>query len=131
MKISSALRTISHFTVYAGPLFGRDVVPHLAINRKILVVENEVASAIYRHDEPEIAKHCAAIIRETYTGEEQREAVVVAAALAETAHGETGDEVPAVVTALGLDTANKKLRFLERYDFEIADHFVMPSLRTT
>lgn len=130
MKISSALRTISHFTVYAGPLFGRDVVPHLAINRKILVIENEVASAIYRHDEPEVAKHCAAIIRETYTGEEQREAVVVAAALAETAHGKTGDE-PAVVTALELDTADKKLRFLERYDSEIADRFAMPSLRTT
>jgi IucA / IucC family len=115
MKISSALRTISHFTAYSGPRLGRDVIPHLAIDPKVLIIENEIASVVYRHNDPEVAKHCTAIIRETYNGEEQGEAVVVAAALAEIAYGDREDEVPVVVTSLGLDTSDKKLAFLERY----------------
>ena len=115
MTISSALRTISHFTAYTGPRFGRDVVPHLAIDRQILIIENEVATMVYHHKDPEIAKHCTAVIRQVYNGEERGEKVIVAAALAETGYGDMKNEVPAVVTALGLDTVDKKYTFLERY----------------
>lgn len=127
MKISSALRTISHFTAYAGPRFGSDVIPHLAINRQVLIIEHEVASAVYRHEDPEIAKHCTAIIREIYDGEGRKEKVVLAATLAETGYGDMEDEVPAVVTALGLDTVGKKYTFLERYVcyLELSRYFVM------
>jgi siderophore synthetase component len=114
MKISSALRTISHFTAYAGPLFGRDIVPHLAIDRQVLIIEKEVASAVYCHKDPEIAKHLTAIIRKAYDGEGNGENVVLAATLTESGYRDKAGEEPAVVTALGLDTPDKKLIFLER-----------------
>lgn len=109
------MRTISHFTAYAGPRFGRDVVPYLAINRQILIIENELASVVYRHEDPEVAKHCTAVVREIYNGEERGEKVVIAAALAETGYRDGEDEIPAVVTALGLNTMDKRYTFLERY----------------
>lgn len=114
IRISSALRTISHFTAYAGPRFGRDVVPHLAINRNLLIIENEIASVVYAHEDPEIAKNCTAVIRKIYNGEKYGECVVIAAALAETGHGDRDDNAPTAVTALRLDTMDKRVKFLER-----------------
>jgi len=51
---------------------------------------------------------------------------VIAAALVEMGHGD--DEVPAVVTALGLDSVDKKFAFLERYVSLIFDAFIPPVL---
>ncbi|KAF8520528.1 hypothetical protein JB92DRAFT_1900480 [Gautieria morchelliformis] len=94
MKISSALRTISHFTAYAGPRFGRDIVPHLAIDRQVLVLEEEVASAVYFHKDPEVAKHCTAIIRKPYDGKGNGGKLVLAATLTEKrGYGDKAGEV--------------------------------------
>lgn len=117
MIISSSPRTISHFTAYNGPRFSRDIVPKLAINREVLIFEKEVASAIYRHEDPEIAKHCTAILREVYSGQEKGERVVIAAALVEKGYSDRYSNAPTVVTALGLDTVDSKLAFLERWVF--------------
>jgi hypothetical protein len=108
------MRTISHFTAYSGPKFGRDIIPRLAIDNRVLFIENEVASAVYKHEDPEISKHCTAILREVYSGESRGEKVIVAAALAEINHVDREDDRPAVVIAFSLDTADKKFEFLER-----------------
>ncbi|KAF8506286.1 IucC family-domain-containing protein [Hysterangium stoloniferum] len=128
IKISSALRTISHFTAYSGPKFGRDIVPRLAIDNRVLITENEVASAVYKHDDPEVSKHCTAILREVYSGESRGEKVIVAAALAEIGHDDGVGEQPVVVTVFGLDSAEKKFEFLERYVNLIFDAFIPPLL---
>lgn len=127
MKISSALRTISHFTAYAGTRFGENIVPRLAIDRNVLKIENEIASVVYKHADPEVAKHCTAVIREAYNGAEG-EQVIVTAALAEAGYGDREVEEPAVVTALGLDTDAKKFEFLAEYIDLIFDAFLPPLL---
>lgn len=113
LKISSALRTISHFTAYHGPRFSRDVIPRLHIDREVLVIENEIASVVHKHEDPEIAKHCTVVLREMYSGEERNERVIIAAALTESAYNEEFG-VPAIVTTFGLNTEDKKFAFLER-----------------
>jgi len=120
VTISSALRTISHATAIHGPCFGREVVPQLSINHEVLFLEHEIASAVYKHEDPGTAQHCAAILRQAYNGEERGEKVIVAAALVETGYEGYGDEVPAVVNALGLDSVDKRFAFLERYVFLVS-----------
>ncbi|KIJ27921.1 hypothetical protein M422DRAFT_37525 [Sphaerobolus stellatus SS14] len=127
IKISSALRTISHFTAYSGPKFGRDVAPHLHIDPEVLVIENEIASVVHKHEDPDVAKHCTVMLREMYSGEERNERVIMAAVLAESAYDEEFG-VPAVVTTFGLDTEEKKFVFLEQYVNLVFDAFIPPLL---
>ncbi len=81
MKISSALRTISHFTADFGPRFSQEIVPKLAVDSKILSVELEPSSAVYRTSDPDVAKHFTAVIREMYTPLSGENVIVVAALL--------------------------------------------------
>jgi hypothetical protein len=118
MKISSALRTISHFTAYSGPKFSRDIVPLLSsLDPSILILENEVSSAVHQHENPEFAKHCSTVIRDSYNGEAHHENVILATALVEFNFGDMDGEVPAVVTAFELDTESKRFDFLSQYVF--------------
>ncbi|GJJ10654.1 hypothetical protein Clacol_004881 [Clathrus columnatus] len=128
VKISSALRTISHFTAYFSPKFGRDIVPKLAINSNVLIIENEVASAVYNHNDPDIAKHCTAMLRITYDGSEKGDKVIPAAVLIESAYQDENDGIPAAVTALSLDSDSKRYAFLERYINLVFDAFIPPLL---
>lgn len=89
-------------------------MPRLAIDPRVLVIEKEVASAVYKHDDPEIAKHCTAMLRVAYNGKEKGENVVPAAVLIESAYQDAEDGVPAVVTALGLNDDSKRYAFLVR-----------------
>lgn len=66
VKISSALRTISHFTADFCPRFSSQIVPKLSLNPDILSVELEPASAIYHTSDPDVAKHLTVVVRETY-----------------------------------------------------------------
>ncbi|KAF8520530.1 hypothetical protein JB92DRAFT_1900193 [Gautieria morchelliformis] len=54
------------------------------------------------------------------------EKVVLAATLTESGYGDKAGEEPAVVTALGLHTHDKKIKFLERYVNLIFDAFLPP-----
>lgn len=81
-----------------------------------MVIEKEIASAVYNHEDPEIAKHCTAMLRRTYNGKESGEKVIPAAVLIESAYQDMEDGVPVVVTALGLDDESKKYAFLEWYE---------------
>lgn len=116
IRISSALRTISHFTANFGPRFSREVVPKLAIDPSILLIEQEVASAICARDaegaglNPDTAKHFAVVIRKQYIPDES-EAVIICAALLETGHSGLPEGIPVVQHVMGLDTQEKRFTF--------------------
>lgn len=113
VKISSALRTISHYTADFGPRFSEDVIPKLTINSNLLTIEREPASAVYRGVEPDLAKHFTAILRECFQPN-SGENVIVCAALLESGHAGSSKGVSAIEHAFGLDTAEKKAEFLDR-----------------
>lgn len=113
VKISSALRTISHLTADFGPRFSNEIVPKLTINPQILVISREPASAVYRSDDPDLAKHFTAILREELQHEEGH-ALIVSAALLEMDHAGQSSGTSAVEIAFGLDTYEKREKFLDR-----------------
>jgi hypothetical protein len=116
MKISSALRTISHYTANFGPRFSKDIVPKLAIDPKILSIETEPASAVYCGVEPSMAKHFTAIIRNEFVPA-PGENIIVCAALLEMGHAGVPAGVSAVEHAFGLDTEAKRTTFLDKSVF--------------
>lgn len=112
MKISSSLRTISHYTADFGPRFSK-IVPKLSFDPKILSIELEPASAIYRDVDPSVAKHLTAVLRDEY--EPRRgENLIVCAALLETGHAGVPAGISAVEHAFCLDTDEKRTAFLDR-----------------
>jgi len=121
VKISSALRTISHFTADFGPRFSRDIVPKLAINPEILTVELEPSSAVYRTSNPEVAKHFTAIIR-AECGTSPGEVLIVCAALLEMDHAGVPSGISAVEHTFVLDNEEKKAGFLDRYPLSLLFH---------
>ncbi|KIK67840.1 hypothetical protein GYMLUDRAFT_238041 [Collybiopsis luxurians FD-317 M1] len=126
VKISSALRTISHYTADFGPRFSEIVVPRLSINPKLLTVEREPASAVYCGVAPDLAKHFTAVLRETFHPAPDQN-VVVCAALLESGHAGSPAGASAVEHAFGLDTAEKKAEFLDNY-LRIACEALIPPL---
>ncbi|KAF8899908.1 IucC family-domain-containing protein [Gymnopilus junonius] len=126
VKISSSLRTISHFTANFGPRFSADIVPKLAINSEILSIELETSSAVYRTQETELAKHFTAVIRDEYKVPDGQ-ALIVCAALLETDHANTPRGVAAVQYIFELDTEEKCARFLDTY-IRIACEAFLPAL---
>lgn len=128
VKISSSLRTISHFTADFGPRFSRDVVPRLAFDKNILAIELEPHSFVYRHEDPEVQKHFTAVIRQEYRPL-PTETVIVCAALLEVGHSNTTPGVSAVEHVFGLDTELKRIQFLDRY-LELSTKAFIPALVT-
>jgi siderophore synthetase component len=120
IRISSALRTISHFTANFGPRFSREVVPKLAIDPSILSIEQEVASANCARDaeganlDPDIAKHLTVVIRKLYIPDES-EAIIICAALLETGHAGLPAGIPIVQHIMGLDSQEKRFMFFHEY----------------
>ncbi|KAI0267697.1 IucC family-domain-containing protein [Gloeopeniophorella convolvens] len=120
IRISSALRTISHFTANLGPRFSTEVVPKLAIDPQVLCIEQETASAICVRNgqgvalDPDIAKHLTAVIRKQFVPEDD-EAVVMCAALLEAGHSDLPGGIPVVEHVMGLDTQEKRLAFFDEY----------------
>jgi hypothetical protein len=118
ISVSSALRTISHFTANLGPRFSKDVVPKLAIDSRILTIEQEIASAVCSRDakeaslDPDVAKHFTVVIRKQYPPAED-EAVIICAALLETGHSGLPVGIPVVQHIMCLDAPEKRLRFFD------------------
>ena len=113
VKISSALRTISHFTADFCPRFSSQVVPKLALNPDILSVELEPASAIYHTPDPDVAKHLTVVVRETYQPA-AGEVVIVCAALLEMDHSGIPVSTSAVQHVFKLQTEECRAKFLDR-----------------
>ncbi|PPR03669.1 hypothetical protein CVT24_007790 [Panaeolus cyanescens] len=126
VRISSALRTISHFTADFGPRFSADVVPKLAVDPAILHVEREPSSAVYSTPDAELSKHLTAVIREEYQPP-SGEVVIVVAALLEYDHSDSAPGVSAVQEAFQLYTREKRIKFLDRY-IRIACFALIPAL---
>ncbi|KAF8896586.1 IucC family-domain-containing protein [Infundibulicybe gibba] len=126
VKISSSLRTISHFTADFGPRFSAEIVPKLTFDSTILSVECEPSSAVYHTDNPELAKHFTAVLREEYEPADG-ESLIVCAALLETDHSNTPLGTSAIEHILGLNTEDKKSEFLNQY-IKLACEALLPPL---
>ncbi|CAM0142647.1 unnamed protein product [Umbelopsis sp. WA50703] len=129
MKVTSAMRTITPFTTYFGPRFSEHVVPRLTINKQVLQIERELASACYKHADFDVAKHCSCVIRDSFESrcEANGETVVVCAALVEKCQNPNSN-VSLVEHVWGLDTEEKKIEFLDRYIKLSLEAFLPPCL---
>ncbi|KAJ7056636.1 IucC family-domain-containing protein [Mycena amicta] len=127
MKISSALRTISHWTADFGPRFSEDIVPKLSVDPNIFSVAVEPASAVYSGVENSMRKHFTAIFREEFQPK-KGENIAVVAALLESGHHGAPAGVSAVEHVFGLDTEAKRKTFLDNYLRLVCDAFIPPTL---
>ncbi|KAJ4474382.1 IucC family-domain-containing protein [Lentinula aciculospora] len=121
IKLTSAVRTISPASAYLGPRFSAQVVPALTMDHNILTVAKELASVVSAHPENDIAKHCAAIVREAHEldSESRGERLIVCTALVESGHDSCKNEedghLPAVIRVFELDTEEKRLKWLDEF----------------
>ncbi|ORZ03340.1 IucC family-domain-containing protein [Syncephalastrum racemosum] len=115
IKVSSALRTITPYTTYFGPDFSNRIVPQLTYDRNILKIERELASAVVRADDPDVAKHGSCIVRESieFGNKGADEHYVVCAALVEKIKADSDDRL--VTKVWQLDTDEKRVQFLDKY----------------
>jgi len=117
IKLTSAVRTISPESAYLGPRFSAQVVPALELDPTVVTVAKELASVVHNHENGEIAKHCAAIVRECYenTSEERGERLIVCTSLVESGHAGEGGDVPPVIRVFDLDTEDKRAEWLDKF----------------
>ena len=101
-----------------GPSFSARVIPHLNLDPDVVIVAKELASVIHAHPDQQIAKHCAAILREAHENhiEERGERLVVCSALVESGHAGEGGHLPAVIRIFQLDTEEKRRDWLDRFN---------------
>ncbi|KAF7327459.1 hypothetical protein MKEN_00324200 [Mycena kentingensis (nom. inval.)] len=129
IKLTSAVRTISPPSAYLGPRFSAQVVPALTMDRNIITVARELASVVHTHPDPDIAKHCAAIVREAHenTSEERGERLIVCTSLVEKGHAGEGGHNYAVIRVFELDSQEKRLEWLDKFVKMFFDAF-LPSV---
>ena len=119
ITVSSALRTISHFTANLGPRFS-EIIPKLHVDTDILHLERETASAICMRDaagnaiSPDTVKHFTAVLRSPYVPKED-EAVIICAALSETGHCNVPSGISVVQHIFDLNTDEKRLSFFDEF----------------
>ncbi|KZV67527.1 hypothetical protein PENSPDRAFT_611311, partial [Peniophora sp. CONT] len=130
IKLTSAVRTISPASAYLGPRFSSQVVPALSMDRNILTVARELASVVHTNPDGEIAKHCAAIIRECHENgaEERGERLIVCTSLVEKGHEGAPRGMPSVIRVFKLDTEEKRLAWLEEFCKMFFAAFLPPML---
>ncbi|RDB25517.1 hypothetical protein Hypma_006471 [Hypsizygus marmoreus] len=112
VKISSALRTISHYTADFGPRFSTDIIPKLNIDPKILTISREPASVVYSSADPDVAKHFTAILREEFQPK-AGQALIVSAALLEMDHAGLPGGVSVVESVFKLDTYERRATYIQ------------------
>ncbi|KAJ7086118.1 IucC family-domain-containing protein [Mycena belliarum] len=127
MKISSALRTISHYTANFGPRFSNEIVPKLAMDHNILSVVQEPASAVFKGVEPSVRKHFTAIFRDEFLPPAGQNVAVVASLL-EMGHANVPVGVSAVEHAFRLDSEAKRVAFLDKYLRLACEALIPPTL---
>jgi hypothetical protein len=78
-------------------------------------VARELASVSHVDPDSEIAKHCGAIVRECHENgsEAHGERLIVCTSLVEHGHAGTDGVTPSVVRVFGLDTEDKRIRWLD------------------
>ncbi|KAF9048461.1 IucC family-domain-containing protein [Panaeolus papilionaceus] len=130
VKLTSAVRTISPESAYFGPRFSKQVVPALTMDKNIVTVARELASAVHVDPNGEVAKHCAAIVRECFelTSEERGERLIVCTSLVERGHLGTDGLVPSLIRVFELDTQEKRIEWLENFISVFLRAFLPPML---
>jgi IucA / IucC family len=116
MKLTSAVRTISPESAYLGPRFSAQVVPVLKLDPTIVTVAKELASVVHTNPDGEIAKHCAALVREYHEGvcEKRGECAIVCTSLVESGHKGSGGDIPPVIRIFDLDSEEKRIEWLSK-----------------
>ncbi|KAI8089336.1 IucC family-domain-containing protein [Halteromyces radiatus] len=128
IKVSSALRTITPYSTYFGPGFSSEVVPHLTYDPQVLTIERELASAVYIHDDTDIAKHCSCVLREAVEYDvDNQDTIVPCAALVEKIQ-QPDTDITLVKHVWNLDTDEKRVDFLDRYIDLALQAFLPPAL---
>ncbi|KAI9316815.1 IucC family-domain-containing protein [Dichotomocladium elegans] len=130
IKVTSAMRTMTPFTTYFGPGFSANIVPRLSYDRKILNIERELASAVYLHHDPDVAKHCSCLVREAIEFQHERnddDAIIVCAALMEKVQ-QPDTRRTLVEHVWKLDTEAKRAAFLDRYVELALKSFIPPCM---
>lgn len=86
------------------------------MDQNILIVARELASVVHSNPKGDIAKHCAAIVRECHEdgSEDRNERMIVCTSLVESGHTGKDGHLPAVVRVFDLDTEVKRLDWLEK-----------------
>ncbi|KAF0451181.1 IucC family-domain-containing protein [Gigaspora margarita] len=111
IKTTSALRTISPWSTHGGTEFTK-IIDKLYVDKNILKIAPEIASATVNEQDFAIAKHLSCIIREDYNDQTSGgEKVIICAALIE--KDENG--ISFVERVFRLDTEEKRIKFFERY----------------
>ncbi|KAF6754534.1 IucC family-domain-containing protein [Ephemerocybe angulata] len=131
IKLTSAVRTISPESAYLGPRFSAQVEPVLTMDRELVTVARELASVVHSNPNGEIAKHCAALVREYHEGheEERHERHIVCTSLVERGHSGPGSDIPLVIRVFELDTEEKRAAWLERFVDVFFRAFLPPVLK--
>lgn len=111
------MRTISPASAYLGPRFSAQVVPAITIDPNFLTVAKELASVVHSHPDTDVAKHCAAIVREAHelNSEARGERLIVCTALVESGHDGKDGHIPAVIRVFELNTEEKRLQWLDDF----------------
>ncbi|KAI9599158.1 IucC family-domain-containing protein [Syncephalis fuscata] len=124
IKVTSALRTITPWSTHMGPGMLKLVDKLVADNTDTLKVLKEVASAVVKHPDTDVAKHLSCIIREEAVQKtaENEQSIVCAALVERNAHG-----TPFVLSAFNLDTEAKCVAFFERYAALYLKAFLTPA----
>ncbi|KAJ2493243.1 hypothetical protein IWW37_000706 [Coemansia sp. RSA 2050] len=126
IKTTSALRTISPWSAFAGPRI-TEAIPAILRNAPIedaLLIAGEPASAVSADPDYDIAKYLTCVIRNDpeYICRPRGERVIMAAALT----SNNDDGVSTVVRQWRLDTADKRRSFLRNYTEILFDAFLPP-----
>ncbi|KAF8149827.1 IucC family-domain-containing protein [Crassisporium funariophilum] len=130
VKLTSAVRTISPESAYLGPRFSAQVVPALTMDHTVVTVAKELASVVHVNPNGEIAKHCAAIVREYHEGRSDglNERHIVCTSLVESGHSGPQGHLPSVVRIFNLDTEEKRLSWLDKFIAIFLRAFLPPML---
>ncbi|CAA7267093.1 unnamed protein product [Cyclocybe aegerita] len=130
IKLTSAVRTISPESAYLGPRFSAQVVPVLTMDQNLVTVAKELASIVHKNMDSQVAKHCAAIVRECHEdgSEERGERLIVCTSLVEKGHAGLNGHLPAVIRIFELDTQGKRLQWLEKFISIFLKAFLPPML---
>jgi siderophore synthetase component len=111
IKVTSALRTVTPWTVHSGTALGK-VLDKLNIDPNLLKVCKEFAGIYSTEKNYDVAKHLSCIIREDFNElNSDGETVIICAALTE--RDEFGKSI--VEKVWNLDSEQKRIDFFERW----------------
>eukprot|EP00732_Lithocolla_globosa_P003325 Lithocolla_globosa_v1_NODE_2619_length_1930_cov_39.573867.p1 type:complete len:560 gc:universal NODE_2619_length_1930_cov_39.573867:45-1724(+) len=108
VQTTSALRTVSPYSVYNGPILGQAAE---AVAPPTLHVIHEIASMGSLHDDPDVAKHLGCLIRQDVEKSLPDETLILACGLVE----KDSQGVAHVLRVFNLQSQQQRLDFYRKY----------------